>query len=228
MMARCQIEGGGTVIRVLLVNEMRLVSNVIASVLEDESDIEVVGRVTSLDEALALATESDVVLVSTRLPDDGALKLTSAVAEADPSVKVLVLGLGESKERVLRYVEAGAKGYVLKNDSVDELLSRIRAAQRGRALVSPKIAAALMSRVTELAQLFADIESGINEAVDLTPREHEILELIGQGLTNQEIADRLVIEAGTVKNHVHSILQKLDVSSREDAASYLALIKENA
>lgn len=214
-------------IRVLLVNEMRLVSNVIASVLEDESDIEVVGRAAPVDEALALAKESDVVLVSTRLPDNGALKLTSAIAEADPSVKVLVLGLGESKERVLRYVEAGADGYVLKNDSVDDLLRHIRAAQRGKALVSPKIAAALMSRVTELAQLFAEIESGISESADLTPREREILELIGQGLTNQEIADRLVIEVGTVKNHVHSILQKLDVSSRQDAASYLALIREN-
>jgi RNA polymerase sigma factor (sigma-70 family) len=228
MMACCQIEEGGTVIRVFLVNEMRLISNVIASVLEDEPDIEVVGRAASVDEALALATESDVVLVSTRLPDNGALKLTSAVAEADPSVKVLVMGLGESKGRVLRYVEAGADGYVLKNDSVDDLLEHIRAAQKGKALVSPKIAAALMTRVTELAQLFADIESGINEAIDLTPREREILELIGQGLTNQEIADRLVIEVGTVKNHVHSILQKLDVSSRQDAASYLALIKENA
>jgi RNA polymerase sigma factor (sigma-70 family) len=85
-----------------------------------------------------------------------------------------------------------------------------------------------MTRVTELAQLFGEIESGINEAIDLTPREREILELIGQGLTNQEIADRLVIEVGTVKNHVHSILQKLDVSSREAAASHLALIRENA
>lgn len=215
-------------IRVLLVNEMRLISNVIASVLEDEPDIEVVGRAASVDEALALATESDVVLVSTRLPDNGALKLTSAIAEADPSVKVLVMGLGESKGRVLRYIEAGADGYVLKNDSVNDLLEHIRAAQKGKALVSPKIAAALMTRVTELAQLFADIESGINEAIDLTPREREILELIGQGLTNQEIADHLVIEVGTVKNHVHSILQKLDVSNRQDAASYLALIKENA
>jgi len=156
-----------------------------------------------------------------------AQKRSFAIAEADPSVKVLVLGLGESKERVLRYVEAGADGYVLKNDSVDDLLRHIRAAQRGKALVSPKIAAALMSRVTELAQLFAEIESGISESADLTPREREILELIGQGLTNQEIADRLVIEVGTVKNHVHSILQKLDVSSRQDAASYLALIREN-
>jgi two-component system nitrate/nitrite response regulator NarL len=215
-------------IRVLLVNEIRLMSNVIGSVLEDEPDIEVVGGVTSLDEALLLVPESDVILVSTHLPEDGALKLTSAIAETHPSVKVLVLGLTETKEQVLQYVEAGADGYVLKDDSVDDLLSRIRAAQSGEALVSPNIAAALMSRVGELAQLFADVESGLNEAADLTPREREILELIGQGLTNQEIADRLVIEVGTVKNHVHSILQKLDVSSRQDAASYLALIKENA
>jgi RNA polymerase sigma factor (sigma-70 family) len=210
-------------IRVLLVNEIRLMSNVIASVLEDEPDIEVVGGVTSLDEALLLVPESDVILVSTHLPEDGALKLTSAITEAHPSVKVLVLGLAETKGQVLQYIEAGADGYVLKDDSVGDLLSRIRAAQSGEALVSPNIAAALMSRVGELAQLFAEIEAEINEAADLTPREREILELIGQGLTNQEIADRLVIEVGTVKNHVHSILQKLDVGNRQDAAAYLAV-----
>jgi two-component system NarL family response regulator len=213
-------------IRVLLVNETRLMSNVIGSVLEDEPDIEVVGGVTSLDEALLLVPESDVVLVSTHLPEDGALKLTSAIAEAHPSVKVLVLGLTESKGQVLQYVEAGADGYVLKDDSVDDLLSHIRAAQSGEALVSPNIAAVLMSRVGELAQLFADVESGLSEATDLTPREREILELIGQGLTNQEIADRLVIEVGTVKNHVHRILQKLDVGNRQDAAAYLSVVEE--
>jgi DNA-binding NarL/FixJ family response regulator len=211
-------------IRVLLVNEIRLIGNVIASALEDESDVEIVGGVTSLDEALALAPKSDVVLVSTRLPEGGALKLTSAIAEAHPSVKVLVLGLAETKGQVLQYVEAGAAGYVLKDDSVGDLLSCIRAAQSGEALVSPNIAAALMSRVGELAQLFADVESGLSEAADLTPREREILELIGQGLTNQEIADRLVIEVGTVKNHVHNILQKLEVGNRQDAAA-LALIE---
>ena len=215
-------------IRVLLVNEIRLMSNVIGSVLGDEPDLEVVGGVTSLDEALLLVPESDVALVSTHLPEDGALKLTSVIAEVHPSVKVLVLGLTETKEQVLQYVEAGADGYVLKDDSVDDLLSRIRAAQSGEALVSPNIAAALMSRVGELAQLFADVESGLSEAADLTPREREILELIGQGLTNREIADHLVIEVGTVKNHVHSILQKLDVGNRQDAAAYLALIEESA
>lgn len=212
-------------IRVLLVNEISLMCNVIASVLEDEPDIEIVGRATSVDEALDRIAECDIVLVSTRLPDNGALELINAIAETEASVKVVALGLTESKEQVLRYVEAGADGYVLKDNSVDALLKHIRTIHRGRALVSPEIAGALMSRVTEWAQLFEDIEAGVAETADLTPREREILDLIGQGLTNQEIADRLVIEVGTVKNHVHNILQKLDVSSRSDAAAYLAVLK---
>jgi DNA-binding NarL/FixJ family response regulator len=212
-------------IRVLLVNEIPLMCNVIASVLEDEPDIEVVGRATSVDEALDQAPECDIVLVSTRLPNDGALTLIQTLVETEPSVKILALGLSETKEQVLSYVEAGADGYVLKDNSADELVTRIRAAHRGKAIVSPQIAGALMSRVSEWAQLFEDIEAGVAETADLTPREREILELIGQGLTNQEIADRLVIQVGTVKNHVHNILQKLDVSSRQDAAAYLAVIK---
>jgi DNA-binding NarL/FixJ family response regulator len=212
-------------VRVLLVNEMSLVSNVIASVLEDESDIEVVGRATSVDEALDRVGECDVVLASTRLPDNGALRLTQAVVESDPSVSVVVLGVSRSPAEVLQYVEAGADGYVLRDSSVDDLLRRVRAAHRGRAIVSPRVASALMSRVTELAQLFARVEGSINESADLTPREVEVLHLVGEGLSNSEIADRLYIETGTVKNHVHSILEKLDVNSREEAAAYLAVVK---
>lgn len=74
--------------------------------------------------------------------------------------------------------------------------------------------------------MFADLETGVIESADLTSREVEVLELLGQNLTNQEIAERLVIEVGTVKNHVHSILNKLDVSTRDEAATYLALIKQ--
>ncbi len=212
-------------IRVLLVSEMSLVCNVIASVLEDEPDITVVGRATSAEEALAQIDEADVALVSTRLPDDSALSLTESVVERDPATKVIVLGLRESEQTILQYVEAGADGYVLRDNSVDKLLDNIRAADDEEALVSPDVAYALMSRVTELAQLFSDVEAGIDQPVDLTPREREVLDLIAEGLTNREIADRLYIEVGTVKNHVHSILQKLDVNSREDAAAYLAIIK---
>jgi len=215
-------------IHILLVNEIRLMGNVIAAALEDEPDIDVVGRVTTPDEALKIVQEKtvDVVLVSTRLPDQGALKLTTAISEVAPATKVLALGLTEEKKRVLRYVEAGATGYVLKNDSLDDLIDTVRAAQDGRVFVSPKIAAAMMERLSDLAQMFSDVENSVTDSAGLTPRELEVLEQIGRGLTNQQIAEYLVIEVGTVKNHVHSILEKLNVSSRGEAAAYLAFIKK--
>lgn len=215
-----------SVIRVLAVNEIRLMCNVISAMLEEEPDIEVVGTATTSEEALAQISECDVVLVNTGLPDNGALKLTRAVVEKAPSVRVLVMGLAESETEILQYVETGAAGYVLKDDSVDELLRHIRATHSDEALVSPEIAAALMSRVSELAQSYPGT-AGVDETAELTPREHEVLQLIGQGLSNQEIADRLIIEVGTVKNHVHNILQKLNVNSRQDAAAYLAVIEEH-
>ena len=215
-------------IRILLVNEIRLMGNVIAAALEDEPDIQVVARVTSLDEALKVVQEKevDVALVSTRLPDQGALKLTNAITELAPATKVLALGLTEEKKRVLRYVEAGATGYVLKDDSLDDMIETIRAAQEGKVFVSPEIAAAMVERISDLAQMFSDVENSVTDDADLTSRELEVLKLIGEDLTNQQIAEELVIEVGTVKNHVHSILEKLNVSSRGEAAAYLAFIKK--
>lgn len=209
-------------------NEIRLMGSVIAAALEDEPDIQVVARVTSPDEALKVIqeTEVDVALVSTRLPDGGALRLTSAISDLAPSTKVLALGLSEEKKRVLRYVEAGAAGYILKDDSLDELIDTVRAVQEGKVFVSPEIAAAMIERLSDLAQMFSDVENSVTDASDLTPREMEVLELIGEGLTNQQIAERLVIEIGTVKNHVHSILDKLNVSNRGEAAAYLTVIKK--
>ncbi|MGD8466480.1 MAG: response regulator transcription factor [Anaerolineae bacterium] len=212
-------------IRVLLVTEIQLIGNIVAAILEDESDIEVVGCATTPDGALARMADTDVLLVSPRLPQGGALELTTAVVESYPAVKILAFGLTISKARVLKYVEAGADGYVAKDDSVEDLVRRIRTAYQGKADVSPEIVAALMARVTKYAQLYSEVESGLHEDAALTPREREILELIGEGLTNQEIADRLIIEVGTVKNHVHNILQKLDVGSRQDAAAYLPLLE---
>jgi DNA-binding NarL/FixJ family response regulator len=214
------------VIRVLVVNEIRLMSNVIAATLNDEPDIEIVGSATTLDKALELAPDCDVVLVSTRLPDNSAVELVRVLSEDFPHVRTMVLGLGESQEEILQYVEVGACGYVLKDDSVEELLINIRAAYNEEALISPEIAAALMTRVSELAQVFAEA-AAVPEAVELTPREHQVLQLIGQDLSNQEIADRLIIEVGTVKNHVHRILQKLNVNSRQDAAAYWSIVKQD-
>ena len=215
-------------INLLLVNETLLMGNVIAAALEGEPDINVVGCVISIDEALDIVREKevDVALVSTRLPDLGALKLTNAITELKPSTKVLALGLTEEKQNVLRYVEAGATGYVLKDDSLEDLIETVRAAQDGKVFVSPQIAAAIMERLSGLARLFSDVENNITNATDLTALELEVLKLISEGRTNQQIAENLVIEVGTVKNHVHNILDKLNVSSRREAAAYLALIKK--
>ncbi|MFP4344300.1 MAG: LuxR C-terminal-related transcriptional regulator [Anaerolineales bacterium] len=210
-------------IRTLIVNEIQLMCNVITSVLEEEEDINVVGVATTLEDALQRIDTTDIILVSTHLPEDGALLLTSKVMEAELPAKVVVLGLAESESEILRYVEVGAAGYVLKDDSVDELLRNIRAIHRGEAVVSPEIAAALMSRVTELAQLFTDVDVGTGVDSQLTDREQEILGLISQGMTNREIADQLIIEVGTVKNHVHNILNKLNVSTRHEAAAFWAI-----
>lgn len=216
-------------IRVLLVNEIPLLANVIADVLDDEDDIAVVETVDNVQSALAFLQDDgiDIVLVSTRLPGDGALQLTRSVTEQDPEIKVLALGVAENTERILQFVEAGASGYIRSDHSVDDLLESIRAAQSDRAKVSPKVAAALIERVSELTDLLARYQAGVSTDFDeLTPRELEVLDLVAQGYSNRKIADTLFIEVGTVKNHVHSILSKLEVGSREDAAAYLAIVRQ--
>jgi DNA-binding NarL/FixJ family response regulator len=214
-------------IRVLLVTEIELMGNVVGTILADEADIEVIGSVSSVSDSLNLVGQCDVLLVSPRLPDDGALQLIRLIAERYPTVKALVFGLTESRAQVLKYIEAGADGYVVKDSSVEDLLDCIRAADEDKAVVSPKIAAALMSEVAQFARLFAEVEPGVGPSAELTPRERQVLELIRLGLTNQQIADHLVIEVGTVKNHVHSILKKLDVSNRQDAAAYLGVLQSS-
>lgn len=213
-------------IRVLLVHEILLMCNVLAASIEDEEDIFIVACATSTDEAIKILENEDVdiVLTSLRLPDEGALRLTETVSDLDAEVEVVVLGITNNKNAVMEYIEAGAAGYVLKNDSVEDLLNTIRMIHKGNAVVSPKIASALMERLSDLAKMFSSLEQGIVEQAGLTSRELEVLALLGKNLTNQEIADHLVIEVGTVKNHVHNILNKLNVSSREEAAAYLALI----
>jgi two-component system NarL family response regulator len=127
---------------------------------------------------------------------------------------------------VLKYIEAGAAGYIVKDSALDEVIEILRATQRGEARVSAKIAGAMIERLSSLAKTFSTVETGITEGVRLTRREQEVLQFIGKGCTNQEIAALLLVEIGTVKNHVHNILEKLNVNNRGEAASYLGFIKK--
>lgn len=215
-------------IHVLVVNEQKLVCNLISSLLAEEKDIEVVGYATDLEQASHLISRCNILLVSTQLPERGALRLIRKIVCEHHPVKVLVLGLTESRAQIIQYIEAGAVGYVLKDDSADALVQSIRAAAEDQAIVSPRIAAALMARLTALAQLFSNVEAVISDPKALTDREREVLELIGQGLSNLQIGLRLFIEVGTVKNHVHNILKKLEVNNRQEAAAYFALVRGEA
>lgn len=218
-------EPGERSIRILLVDEIPLTCDLFTAVLDDEPDLHVIGCASTFAEALALAPEADAILVNTRMAGHAALDVIGALNEMGVPAEVLALGLGESKSQILPYIQAGATGYVLKDDSVDEMVARIRAAHNGEPQVAPKIAAAMMSRLAELAGAAGHDLEGNNGHFNLTPRELQTLELVGQGLTNRQIAERLVIATGTVKNHVHSVLTKLDVSSRHDAAALLPLIR---
>jgi DNA-binding NarL/FixJ family response regulator len=204
-------------IRVLIVNEVPLMCDIIASVLQDQPDIQISGTVSNPRDARKRAGDCDVALISSRLPDKAALKLTQVIRRDCPTTKILMLGMVERKSEILPFVEAGASGYVLKDSSVDDLLAAVRAASNGRAYVSPKIAGALVSYLAELSEIRAHTtDRRLLES--LTPRERQILDLIGRGCSNPEIANRLFIEVGTVKNHVHSIFRKLHVRNRQQAA----------
>jgi DNA-binding NarL/FixJ family response regulator len=214
-------------INLFLVHEIPLISNILRCALGDEADINIAGETTTLLEALegVHVNDVDVVLVDARLSDQGALKLIYELNEFRPDVKVVVIGLVEKKEAVLHFLEAGADGYVAKDSTLEELNTAIRLAYQNQAVVPPRIATALMERLSEYARIFSGLERGVINSAGLTPREMEVLELLGQDMTNTDIADALYIEVGTVKNHVHSILNKLNVTSRGEAANYLALIR---
>jgi DNA-binding NarL/FixJ family response regulator len=214
-------------IDLLLVHEIPLISNILRCALSDQADIQIAGETTTLLEALEAVQESDVdvVLVDARLSDQGAIKLIYELNEFRPDVKVVVIGLVENKEAVLHFLEAGADGYVAKDSTLEELNTAIRLAYQNQAVVPPRIATALMERLSEYARIFSGLERGVINSAGLTPRELEVLDLLGQNMTNTDIADTLYIEVGTVKNHVHSILNKLNVTSRGEAANYLALIR---
>jgi DNA-binding NarL/FixJ family response regulator len=215
-------------IKVLLVIEVPLIGSIFASVLEDEPDIKVAASAASSQQALAFLQEqeADVAVISVGLPEQDAMSLTRRIMDHAPSTKVLVLGLSEEdKNNALRFIEAGAAGYIHKDSSLKEFIECIRLAQKGEAKISPKIAGAMMQRLSNLARMFSAVERQMDKDARLTSRELQVLHFIGEGLTNQQIASRLVLEVGTVKNHVHSILEKLKVSNRDEAASYLAFMK---
>lgn len=216
-------------IRMLLAHPSRLICDSLRTALDNVADVYVVGCATTTEELYFLLPHANVLLLGTELEDTTAFDLLDELRLTHPQTKVLILGVDECPHAIIRYVESGAAGYILQNESVEEVAQKLQAAHQEEAIISPAIAAALMSRLTHLANLempLAFARARGAQLEELTGREEEVLELITAGCTNQEIAEKLVIECGTVKNHVHNILRKLEVKSRHEAASLFKIEAE--
>jgi DNA-binding NarL/FixJ family response regulator len=204
-------------IPVLIVADIRLYQEGLARALGEGGPVRIVGATADAQEALTSITQCrpEVVLVDTASRDGvGAIR---TIVDAAPEVKVVALALPEAADQVIACAEAGAAGYVPRDGTLEDLRAVIQSVARGEALCSPRIAASLLKRIAALA---AEREPPPPE-LRLTSREMEIVELIDQGLSNKEIAQRLSIALPTVKNHVHSILDKLQVHRRAEAAARL-------
>lgn len=220
-------------IRILIVGQTQLMGDTIRVIVSREQDMCVVGQVTTNQEALAQAGGADLILVCTpALPydegeDESASQITTLMQTitADyPHIKIVAVGLPDRVSTILHYLESGADGYILNEDSIGGFLQKTRAIYEGRPYICPKVMAALMERIMVLSNGQPDVVKKDAALTELTQREREVLKLIGYGLSNREIAQRLYIEIGTVKNHVHKILKKLNVANRYEARHYLPLL----
>jgi len=211
-------------IRILLGHPSRLVCDSLRTALDNVDDVYVVGCATRAEELHFLLPHGNVVLMGTELEDAPALDMMNEIRQTHPHLKVLIIGLADNPDVILRHIEAGAAGYILQDESIVDMVEKLHAASEEKAIISPSVAAAMMDRLAHLANLdtpLAYLEAREVQLNELTSREEEVLGLITEGLSNQEIADRLFIECGTVKNHVHKILKKLDVNNRQEAAYVL-------
>ena len=204
-------------IRVLVVDDHALVRLGLMTLINDQPDMTVVSEAGSAVEALREVErhQPQVVLMDIRMPGEGGLEATRQIARRFPDCRVVILTSFADDELVLRAIQAGAVGYVLKEADTDELLRAVRAASRGEAVLDPATTARLFGQVRQLQR-----QSDQNAFRDLSEREFEVLVELTRGKTNAEIAAVLSLSEKTVRNHVSAILEKLQLSNRVELATY--------
>ncbi len=210
-------------IEVLIVDDDTLVRAGLRMMIETQDDLHVIGEAANGEDAVSLARDlsPDIVLMDIRMPGTDGLEATGRITSASDDVRVIILTTFELDDYVYEAVRAGASGFLLKRTRPEDLLAGIRIVASGDALLSPSVTRRLMhefARTTTHSGVPTDVTSdGLDR---LTDREREVLILIGQGLANREIAQRLYLGESTVKTHVKRILMKLGVRDRVHAVVY--------
>ena len=201
-------------IKILIADDHPVVREGLSAMLSKEQDVEVVGEAENGVEAVNRAKElkPDIVLMDLRMPELDGVEAMRQIRAEDPDSKFIVLTTYDNDEYIFKGIEAGAKAYLLKDAPREELFKAIRAVYRGESLIQPAVAGKVLDRFAELSR-----EARAPEA--LSERELDVLKFMAKGAANKEIAAELFISESTVKSHIASIFQKLEVNDRTEAVT---------
>jgi DNA-binding NarL/FixJ family response regulator len=209
-------------LKVMLVDDHEIVRQGLRALLEAEGDIEIVAEAASGGSAVSLASvhHPDVVVMDVRMPEGSGVEACRAIRDERPDAQIIMLTSFSDDEALFSSIMAGAAGFVLKQIRGSDLVDAIRTVASGKSLLDPDVTKRVLERLRKAK--FDDKDPKLSR---LSAQEERILDMIGEGMTNREIAGRIHLSDKTVKNYVSTILQKLEVARRAEAASYVARAK---
>lgn len=197
-------------IRLLLADDHEIVRAGLANMLGPEPDIDIVGEARDGVEAItkALELQPDIILMDIFMPGCSGLEAMVAIKEKLPSTRVLMLTISEQEEDLFQAVRFGAQGYLLKGATIDDIVTAIRQVAEGQVMLSPYVAGKLLEEFRQ------------EQSAPLSPREMEVLKLVGKGLTNRQIAEQLTVTQSTAKTYLQRIIDKLHLENKAEAMAY--------
>jgi two-component system, NarL family, response regulator DegU len=220
-------------ITILLVDDHKLFREGVKRILEMEEGFQIVAEASDGEEAMNMAAEyqPNVILMDINMPKMTGVQATQRIKEKSPDSHVIILSIHDDENYVYKSLRSGASGYLLKEMDSDSLIEAIHSVARGEAYIHPKVTGKLITEFRRLSSIEQNVEENVlmsdvselggsdkeNNILALTPREREVLQLMAEGKSNRMIGEELFISEKTVKNHVSSILQKLDVQDRTQA-----------
>ncbi|MCB9419829.1 MAG: response regulator transcription factor [Ardenticatenaceae bacterium] len=205
-------------IRIVLADDHHLFRDGLARILNGYPDLEVVASVSSGEDAVTAVShhQPDVILLDVNMPGIGGVGATQQIRQNDSEARILMLTVSERESDLFSAIRSGARGYLLKDSTSEQLNDAVRRVYAGEAIIAPVMAAKLFDKFSEMPEA----PKRSPKLDELTDREQEILHLLTQGLSNKEIGVQLALSPHTVKVHLHRILEKLDLRSRVEAAAW--------